>query len=184
MAFLDDATTTAHPDSEATMSINLALHVPFHPSEIEDLLLSDLPATLSPFLDEEFPDILFRFGGELVRGYASSEGWSDDLLDGGLYGGPLSLAFRIGFGMNGPAYLAIPRMLHFTASVLKARSEDVLLTREEIPMLLRRNGQAVLTTRDCWSPGYFDALGFSGPRKPLCLGDPGWEAPSTPTDVA
>jgi hypothetical protein len=161
------------------MSINLTLHVPFHPAEVEEQILTGLPAEIAPFLEEEFDGVLFRFEGELVGGHASESAfpWSDE-VPGGTFTVPYAIVFRL----RGPAYLAIPRILSVTGSILKARPGDVLLTHEASPMLLRRGDDVMLSTGGYWTPDYLQALGISGPMRPLWRGDEGWEDP--PVGVA
>jgi hypothetical protein len=155
------------------MSIDLGLRLPFHPSEIEELLYRELPASPAPFFDEEFDGVLFRFTGSVADGYASSKDHGYDLTH--VLGGPLSLPFLVYFGNVAPLSEMIPRVLHVTAEVLNARPEDLLLEKNGSPILIRHAGSVTLTNSDAWTPAYFDALGRTGPKKPLWPGDPGWE---------
>lgn len=157
------------------MSTDLHLLVPFHPAEVEDLILNGLPAKLAPFLKDEAEEVLFRFEGEIVAGHASKDRWpwSDDVL-----GGPFSVPYSILFGFpRTPRQYAvgIPQILRVTASILKARTEDVLLTHDASPMLLRRGGVVTLSNGGYWTPAYLEALGISGPMRPLWAGDEGWD---------
>jgi hypothetical protein len=158
------------------MSINLTLHVPFHPAEVEDLILTGLPAEIAPFLEEEHEGVLFRFQGELVDGHAIMSPWPWSEV---VRGGEFSVPYSIVFGFRGPTYLGIPKVIGVTASILKAPQEgDLLLTHEGSPMLLRRDGVVTLSNGGYWTPAYLETLGIMGPLLPLWSGDPGWEEPS------
>jgi hypothetical protein len=152
------------------MALDVCLHLALPPTAIEKLLHDELPAERAPLEPYDTGGVLFRFRSPIAGGLAScTSAW-----DGQTVGGRLVLPYYVHFFKVEPSENALQAILRVVSAILRTSSEDLMLDQNGAPMVLRREGMVALTTRRCWTPEAYAALGMTGPRWPLWPGDPGW----------